>query len=287
MPNVDQFESVFRSASKEIFDYQSLEIATCLIVTDLDEAEAHQFSEQLKGFLAILSHEDNGPTWAVLHGGEFDSIESLLKLISETKPQLICTYRHLHSTQWKQPYSLGDYVEVLTQATSIPVLVLPHPEAKRASAHGLTDTNVVMAMTDHITGDNRLVNFAARFTETNGVLFLTHVEDEAIFERFIGAISRIPDLDTDFARTEIHKQLLKEPLDFIRSCREALSERMPTIHVQEIVTMGHHLSTYRNLVEEHKVDLLVMNTKDEDQLAMHGMAYPLAVELREIPLLML
>jgi hypothetical protein len=30
-----------------------------------------------------------------------------------------------------------------------------------------------------------------------------------------------------------------------------------------------------------------MNTKDEDQLAMHGLAYPLAVELRDIPLLML
>ena len=36
-----------------------------------------------------------------------------------------------------------------------------------------------------------------------------------------------------------------------------------------------------------RVDLLVMNTKDEDQLAMHGLAYPLAVELRQIPLLML
>jgi hypothetical protein len=30
-----------------------------------------------------------------------------------------------------------------------------------------------------------------------------------------------------------------------------------------------------------------MNTKDEDQLAMHGLAYPLAIELRTIPLLML
>ena len=30
-----------------------------------------------------------------------------------------------------------------------------------------------------------------------------------------------------------------------------------------------------------------MNTKDDDQLAMHGLAYPLAVELRDIPLLML
>ena len=29
------------------------------------------------------------------------------------------------------------------------------------------------------------------------------------------------------------------------------------------------------------------NLKDEDQLAMHGIAYALAVELRQIPLLML
>ena len=41
------------------------------------------------------------------------------------------------------------------------------------------------------------------------------------------------------------------------------------------------------LIEEHEVDLLVMNTKDEDQLAMHGLAYSLAIELRAIPLLML
>ncbi len=33
--------------------------------------------------------------------------------------------------------------------------------------------------------------------------------------------------------------------------------------------------------------VLVMNTKDEDQLAMHGLAYSLAIELRAIPLLML
>ena len=39
--------------------------------------------------------------------------------------------------------------------------------------------------------------------------------------------------------------------------------------------------------KEHGVDLVVLNTKDEDQLAMHGLAYPLAIELRQIPLLML
>jgi len=54
-----------------------------------------------------------------------------------------------------------------------------------------------------------------------------------------------------------------------------------------IITTGHHLAEYKRLVEEHRVDLLVMNTRDDDQMAMHGLAYPLAVELRSIPLLLL
>ena len=51
--------------------------------------------------------------------------------------------------------------------------------------------------------------------------------------------------------------------------------------------LGHLLADYRELVVENEIDLLVMYTKDEEQLAMHGIAYPLAVELRSTPLLML
>jgi len=51
--------------------------------------------------------------------------------------------------------------------------------------------------------------------------------------------------------------------------------------------MGHRLQDYKRLVTEHDVDLLVMNTKDHEQLAMHGVAYPLTVELRDTPLLLL
>jgi ribosome biogenesis SPOUT family RNA methylase Rps3 len=57
--------------------------------------------------------------------------------------------------------------------------------------------------------------------------------------------------------------------------------------VEHLVVFGHHLSEYKRLIEQHGVDLLVLNTKDEDQLAMRGIAYALAVELRQIPLLML
>jgi hypothetical protein len=51
--------------------------------------------------------------------------------------------------------------------------------------------------------------------------------------------------------------------------------------------MGDRIEEYRRLVEDHRIDLLVLNTMDGDQLAMHGQAYSLAVELRGAPLLML
>ena len=44
---------------------------------------------------------------------------------------------------------------------------------------------------------------------------------------------------------------------------------------------------YKKLIEQHEVDLLLLHTKDEDQLAMHGLAYPVTVELRDIPLLLI
>ena len=83
------------------------------------------------------------------------------------------------------------------------------------------------------------------------------------------------------------ERLLKDPEDYINSCREGLARSAPGLTVEAMVTSGHHIRTYRRLIEEHEVDLLVMNTKDEDQLAMHGLAYSLAIELRAIPLLML
>ncbi len=103
----------------------------------------------------------------------------------------------------------------------------------------------------------------------------------------MGVISRISEIDTDVARETIHRQLVKEPRDYIASCRRILQDAGVSIRVEEIVVLGHRISEYRKLIEEHEVDLLVFNTKDEDQLAMHGLAYPLAVELQQVPLLML
>ena len=143
-----------------------------------------------------------------------------------------------------------------------------------------------MAATDHLAGDGRLVNCAISLTEPGGKLVLTHIEDDATFERYMEIISKIPSIDTDNARETILAQLLKEPRDYAHACREELARQEVDVSVEVIVSTGHRLSEYKQLIARHAVELLVMHTRDEDQFAMHGLAYPLAVELRHIPLLL-
>ena len=185
------------------------------------------------------------------------------------------------------PYSLGAYVDVVTQATEIPVLVLPHPAAIQKTPELLGDIDTVLAVTDHLAGDHHLVSYGALFTSLEGKLVLAHVEDKAIYERYIDVIGKIPSLDTDVARQDILAQLLKEPADYIESCREVMANEGSSIHIESVVAVGCRLNDYKKLIREHSVDLVVLNTKDDEQLAMHGVAYPLAIELRDTPLLLL
>jgi hypothetical protein len=184
------------------------------------------------------------------------------------------------------PYSLGTYLDVLTQVSAAPVVVMPHP-GSISDANPHEDTDRVMAITDHFTGDNHLASWAAHITQPGGRLWLTHVEDQATLELYLAAISKIPEIDTDTARETLQHQLLKEPHDYIESCRVGLREAGVDVRVENVVVLGHHLTDYKKLIEAHEIKLLVLNTKDEDQLAMHGVAYSLTVELRDIPMLLL
>lgn len=283
MTRIDQFESAFLSASKTVFSYQPITIERGLVITDLSDYEARLFGDRARAFASVLG---DGVAWRDVHGDVCKSVGQLLELVEQERPDLICTYRHLHSGAWRWPYGLGEHLDVLTQVTTTPVLVLPRPDDEAAFAR-IENTDVVMAMTSHLVGDHRLINYAARFTEPEGRMIATHIEEQATFERYVEVIARIPEIDTEPAREEIRKQLLKEARDYIGSCREGLAEAKIELTLDEVVTVGRRLSDYKRITEEHEVDLLVFNTKDEDQLAMHGLAYPLAVELRQLPLLML
>ena len=284
MPNIDQFESAFKAADKTLFAPESVSIKSVLVITDVDQTQSKQFTDRSRHFMNVL--EQDSVQWSVLDGDQFASVGELLQKVEQHQADLICTYRNLTSEK-EHAYSLGVHVDVLAQVTAAPVLLLPHPRVLRDNEELLNDTKNVMAITDHLTGDHHLVSFAAKMTAPTGRLYLTHIEDKMTYDRYVETISRIPAIDTDVARTEILQALLKLPHDYIRSCRDVLHDTYASLSIEEIVTMGHHLADYKRLITEHNIDLLVLNTKDEDQLAMHGLAYPLVIELRSTPLLLL
>ena len=286
MGSLDQFQSVFNAAAKEMFTQQPVAIGRVLIVHDLPEPLQDDFLYLAKGFLSALE-QDAKMEWELFGGTNRFSVKAVLDAVEKSRPDLIVTYRHLHCDAADLPYGLGAHVDVLTQAASTPVLILPDPDRKNLSNHSLKNTDCVMSVTDHLAGDHRLVSYASEFTEPGGTLYLAHVEDAAVFDRYIRAISKIPDLDTDTAQEQLKARLLKDPHDYVESCRAGLAVQARGIRVEGRVKLGCQLSDYRELVDENEIDLLVMYTKDEDQMAMHGVAYPLAVELRETPLLML
>ena len=280
MTNIDQFESIFKKASKETFKLEEVDLDSMLVISDADEEETEKFLAQVIDFLdtTLLTKEIN---WHRICGHEHNSVCQVVERLNEIQPDLVCTFRNLHAPADDYPYSLGVYLDVLSQATDIPVLVLPSPHRKAAIP---SDTKTVMAIADHLTGDNHLVSYAARLTTPGGKLLLTHVEDQTVFNRYMDVIGKIPSIDTDPARESIMEQLLGEPKDFISTCMDGIKAAELPIEIEEIVTFGHSLLDYKHLIDQHDVELLVLNTKQEDQLAMHGLAYPLCVELRDIPI---
>ena len=286
MTRIDQFESVFKSADKPVFRYEPFAVGSALALTDLDGDGAESFSALVRKYLDA-SGEEGMPPLQVVRGDEFGSIEECLKIIDRDKSELICTYRGLHSDCWRWGHSLGSYVEVLTQTVNIPVLVFPHPGSAAALSADEDDCSRVMAMTDHLAGDSRLVNAAMFFTPASGTLHLSNIEDEQVFERYMAAIEKIPSVDSAAVRENLLFRILKEAEDYIQSCRAVVAEQGLEVEVIEAVELGMHVEDYRQLVVAGEIDLLVMNTREADQLAMHGLAYKLAVELSDIPLLLL
>ncbi len=286
MSKLDQFASAFKSASKAMFEYERVALRRVLVVTDLDEAETKRFAADVRGFLSVL---EGGAE--VVFEGHFakpnEDVGALLEEVEAERPDLICCYRNLHGRARRFPFSLGAHVDVLTQATTTPVLLLPAPTERGRLAPDCQGTGNVMVLTDHLTGGDRLINYGLRLTQADGNLVLAHLEDDAIFERYMNIIGKIQALDTDMAREGIRARLLKEPSDYIASVRGALASVVKTVSLHREVRMGHHVADCRKLIEEHNVELVVMNTKDDEQLAMHGLAYPLAIELRDVPLLLL
>ncbi len=281
--HIDEFESMFRRADKEQFSYVDIPIESVTLVSDGTQEQAELVQTDVQRFIRAL---DSVGTWRIIAGDDYQTVAELVALIDEQQTDLLVTHRHLQESSLVPRHTLGVYLDVLTQTTSIPVLVLPgrsNNPVRVASG----DCDRVMVVADHISGDNRLINYGAVMCREGGSMWLCHVEDDLVFERYMQAIGRIPEIDSDDARILIENQLLKDASDFIEECSTVIQAAAPNISVQPYVGRGHHLRDYRQLIQDHDIDLLVLNTKDDDQLAMHGRAYSLSVELVDVSMLLL
>ncbi len=285
---LDEFESVFKAADKKQFSLQEPTLRRLLIVADLEGEELQAFVTRVVKFAQHFGHVDSSDfSHEVITKQSYGDLGELLQRVEELSPDMVCTYRNLGSSGWKYRHSLGEDVDVLSQAVPAPTLLVPHPLAGRDAAHALVGVDNVMVVADHLTGDDRLVNFGFACTGRGGRLHLCHVEAASIFDYYMSIIEKLPDIDSEIAREGIRERLLKEPADYIQSVTNVLAEAgQKDVAIQSHVLMGHRLLEYRRLVTETTADLLVLNARDSEQIAMHPMAYPLAVELDQIPQLL-
>ncbi len=281
LEQIDEFESMFRRSEREPFVYVDLGIESVAVVTG-DESNESVPSE-LRSFLPRIG---DSTRWHTLGSGDYHNVAELLERIDAQQVDLLVTRRHLGEDSLSPQHSLGVYLDELTQRTSIPVLVLPGTSRSPLPLPS-SPCRRAMVVADHISGDHRLVNYGVRMCSDGGSVWLCHVEDELVFGRFVDAIERIPEIATEPGAALLKAQLLKEAEDFIASCIETLLETGRSLSLHSHVGMGHHVKEYRRLVDGHDIELLVANTKDDDQLAMHGMAYSLSVELIDVPMLLL
>ena len=280
---IDEFESIFKRAERTPYHFADISIKSTTIVTDGDQQAADALIVDLKRFLPQIAETAK---WMSVTGDQFHNVNDLLHVINDQKPELIVTSRCLAESALVPQHTLGVYVDVMTQKLSTPLLLLPGT-APQPHPLGGTACREVMVVTDNLSGDDRLVNHAVSCCDPNGTVWLCHVEDDLLFRRYLDAIRRIPQINTEQAQELIAEQLVAIPTHYAESCIRGLEDAGVEVNVEQIVEFGHRVARYRNLVSRCAVDLLVTNTKDKDQLAMHGMAYALSVELTEVAQLLL
>ena len=157
MTQIDEFESLFKSASKPVFHIEPVTVNRVMVVLDEAAPLSPEYVPSVMKFLSVLNNIEQDIETLIVTGEQYHSVGNLLERIQDFEPDLVCTYRNLRIPATEFPFSLGVFVDVLTQATSIPVLLLPRPDMVNGPEHVLTNTDRVMAVTDHLAGDSQLV----------------------------------------------------------------------------------------------------------------------------------
>ena len=278
MTQIDQFESVFRAAFQDSFQYQKIPLNRLTIVSDLPENEGQDYLNVIRSFLGN-SHDQH---FQLLHFKPDDNLDGLDEKLNELRPDLVISYRNLGASKDNTKLTIGENLDFLLHGTSYPILVMPAPQLGIPLINGR-----VLTIANDLSKDPLLINYAVAITQPEESNLLLHLEDQGIFDRYMEIISKVPSIDTEDARNKIQRQLMKEPLDYIGSCTQILREANVPIRIVGKTMMGNSLATVRSIITEESIRLLVMRTRHNEQIALHGLAYPILTEIREIPILML
>jgi hypothetical protein len=283
MSNLNQFESVFRRALRKRFEYQEVKLEKILIITDGEEKEA--YSDQIQSYLksSFSRAKFELDVWDKKDFAPWPQIKDRLH---RCHPDLVITHRMLWESDIHVEKSLGSYIDLLSQDTDYPLLVTPHPRLFPLE-NVLKEKGGVLVATEHLYDDHTLINMAIKFASKESSITLVHIEDEDTFQYYMEAISKIPDIPDELAEKRLREQLLAGPMHYAESVREVFREKSSPIRIESCIEFGHLIKSYRKLMKSHVTDLLVVNTKDDTQLAMHSIGYSLAVEFRETPVLLL
>lgn len=282
----DEFESVFRSAIKETYHYAPPRVKAVAIITDTDTVQAKAAVDGLRerhGGIGRLGEVE----WHLVHRDSFVGIRELLEQLAELDVGLVVTWRNVFGRAADSPYALGSVLETLTQATRLPVLVMPSSGGRRELPPNMTAIARILVVTHRLTGDRDLLHWGLLLTPDDGTIYLAHVEDEAIFNRYLDAIGRVPSLDTELARSHLAAKLLQLPSDYFDTVVAEMAACDLRENLVPIVCMGNPLQEYAALVREHDIEMVIVNSHDSNQRAIDGTAHALALELGQTPVLML
>lgn len=280
---LDEFESLFRSADKPTMIHDEVEIRRVLVVTDDRAGEPSAQRKAIASFLPVL--DGDRPDWQVLDVGVETTVPSLLSLVRDIGPDVIVSRRNLGDAAGGAVRSLGVLLDEMLWELPVPIIILP--DGFGAPVGGASPPRTVMVATDHLTGDNQLVDYGARFTPDDGRLILAHIEDDESFAQYMAEIEKIPEIETDVARQRLRERLMQSPRDYVAACTRVLQDAGVKAEIESVVRFGHQANNYLAMVEELGVEMLCLHTERDDAPAMLGMAMMIASRFRELPLLMI
>ncbi|PCI37970.1 MAG: hypothetical protein COB53_05415 [Elusimicrobia bacterium] len=282
MDNLDVFESVFKRAVRDPYKYARPDFSRVLMLTDASYSQASQTTQEWLSDHPLFSNAE----FQKIESATYNQWIEIEPTIQKIDPSLIVTHRLLKEPPETSKHSLGAYLDTLAQATDCPILIIPNSREEQGSMK-IPDLKSVIAVADHLSGHGGLVSNAAAFTADGGTLTLCHLEDEDTFSYYMDAIERIPEINSTVAREKIQRQLLAKPRQYIETVTAVLKTDLPNISIDSVIEFGHLIDRYRQAIAKRQAGLLVFESKDDTQLAMHSVGYSLAIEFTETPLLLI